>query len=796
VDQIGQDLRVAARGFRRTPTFAVTVVLILALGIGMAAAMWAVCDAVLLRPLPIQDQDRVVAMWTYRDPTVELGLQGSDIEAMQGTMRTMRDIASVAHWGAFGSPLLDGDRSLVLNRGLVGGNFFEVLGARPVIGRLLRAADTPRGGDGAHVMVLSYAAWKRHFGGDSAVVGRTVTEAFTRWTYTIVGVAPPGLDYPTGVELWMPLWGPGVSVTAVARLAPGATAAMAQQEMFTTVKARKPELLLTGATAFPFVRAVVGDVRPVLVLLTAAVALLLALACVNVGNLLLLRAAGRGREIAIRRALGASYGAVARQLLTESAMLGIAGGALGLACAHGLVRLLLAYAPPQLPRTDVIRLAGPSLGATAALTVAALLLFGLAPALAAARGGTSIIGLGARSGSDTRGRRRVRHLLVGSQVAFALVMLAGAGLLVRSLARMQTMPLGYAPERLSILLSSWPGPKYPTSDKLVPIGEQVIQRWRAVPGVVAVTPILVPPFLGPNVFTGKLVVEGYASDDPQGGAMVPAEAGGPDYFRTFGIPLRRGRGFTDADGAEAPFVAVVSETIANRYWPNQDPIGKRIKFWSRDSTKYRTIVGVAGDIHYRDLRAATPSIYMPWLQADGFQAEFAIRTRGDLAAVLPALKREMRAVEPQLDIWQATPMQELMAAPLARPRLGAFLLSSFGLVAVGLAALGLYGVMAALVREQTREIGVRLALGATPGRVRRDVLGRALRVTAAGGAVGLAGALASARLFTALLFEVSPADPIALAAAVLLLGSVAFAAAYFPARRATKVDPAEALRAD
>ena len=532
-----------------------------------------------------------------------------------------------------------------------------------------------------------------------------------------------------------------------------------------------------------------------LLVLTAAVALLLLVACVNVGNLLLLRATTRARELAIRRALGASYGDVARQQLVESAILAAAGGALAVPAAESLLRLLLTLAPGKLPRMDVVQLAGAPLLAAAVVTAVAVLLFGVVPALAAARGSVaSPLRLDARSGGETRGRRRVRQALVASQVALALVMLAGAGLLARSLGQLQRVDLGFVPGHLSVLDVAFPGASY-DSTRLAGLGEELGRRLRSIPGVSGVTPVLIAPFLGPNVFRGRLDIEGQSQGEIDANPLVPLEVGGPDYFRTLGIPIIRGRGFADSDRKNAPQVAVVSEAVARRAWPGEDPVGKRIRYWGPDSLTWRTVVGVAGDIRYRSLRDATPSVFLPWEQGY-WQGGFAVRTSGGLAAVLPAIRRELREVDPRLSLWQARTMDELLAIPLAQPRLGTLLLSGFGLVALLLAAIGLYCVMASLVRERTREIGVRMALGATPARLRRDVLRQALVVSGAGGLAGVAGALATSRLLTSLLFEVSPTDPLALLGACGLLLTVALVAAYLPARRATRIDPSHALRAE
>ncbi|HVT40697.1 MAG TPA: ABC transporter permease [Gemmatimonadaceae bacterium] len=797
MDRLAQDIRIALRGLRRAPAFTVTAVVILALGIGMAAAMATVFNAVLLRPLPVRDQARVVALRVVDQGGVSLGFRPAELDQLRRESRTLTDIAGFAHWGAQPSVLADGDRSLTFPQAMVTGNFFDALGVRPVLGRLLRPDDDVKGAP--KVIVLSYDTWRRVFRGDTTIVGHRITNPMSEWSLTVVGVAPAGLDYPAHVGAWMPImpYG-GALMDVVGRLGPGVTPSTARAEFLSMAErvdsTRSHPLGFAKAEILSLPQEILGDVRPVLAVLTAAVALLLVMACVNVANLLVLRAAARTREIAVRRALGATWSDVARQLLTESVVLAVAGGALGLACADALLRMLLTLAPTQLPRSDVIGLAGAPVSAVLGVTLAAVLVFGVVPSLTAARiSDASALQSNTRSGRATRQGRRVRQSLVASQVALALIVLAGAGLLVRSLERLQRQPLGYAAEHLSILELSVPFTRYDTLPKFLSMVEEVYPRLRAVPGVVALTPIVIPPFLGKNIFQSAIEVEGHPRPASGEVPLVPFEAGGPEYFRTFRIPILRGRGFTDADHATAPRVMVISEAVARRFFPGEDPIGKRVKGWG--GKDWVTVVGVAGDIRFRVLREATPTVYLPWRQSytQGF---LAVRTVGNLASVLPAMRRVLHEVDPRLDFWRASPMDEYLDGPLAQPRLGALLLAGFSMVALLLSAVGLYGVVSATVREQTRDLGVRIALGATPGRLQREVLARALGVTAAGTAIGLIAALAGSRVLSSQLFEVSPTDPITFASVCVLLMCVGLLAAYMPARRAMRVDPARSLRVE
>jgi predicted permease len=591
-------------------------------------------------------------------------------------------------------------------------------------------------------------------------------------------------------------------VIAVARLNPGATPRAAADEFAAIVK-RTPapgtpvRPSITGAKVVPFTQAMLGDIRPVLIALSAAVALLLAIACVNVGGLLLLRASGRARELAIRRALGATYADVARQLLLESGLIALGGGVVGFLSAGLLVQLLVAAAPARLPRLDVVQLSGTPLWIGIGVTILAVLLFGVVPSLVAAKADVaSALRLDARSGRDSASRRRFRHTLVAAQTTLALVMLSGAALLARSLARLESIDLGYKPDHLTQLSVSWPSKKYDSVSKYYPLGEEILRRWRSIPGVISVTPTLIPPLVGDNVFLSRFDKEGQSASEIASNPFVPEMSGDKDYFRTFGTRLVSGRAFTDADRENAAPVAIVSEMVAKRMWPGENPIGKRVHYLLPDSIPWRTVIGVAEDSHIRTLRSATPIVYVPWRQMDFWQFGFAIRTRGELGAVLPALRRELVPIDPLFRLWYVHPTDELLAGPLTQPRISTYLMSVFGVAALLLAAIGLYGLMASLVREQTREIGIRMALGAEPERLRREVLLHALQVTGAGAIVGIVAALAASKLLSAMLFELSPTDPVALAGACGVLFVVIIVAAYAPARRATRVDPSIALRAD
>ncbi len=818
-----QYLRYALRSLSRTPTFTATAVLILGLGIGMASAVFTVFQAVVVRRLPVQDQDRIVELsGVAKGAAREVPLPLDPFRRFRQESRTLQSVGGFAHWGSVSAPVTDGDRPLLLRQATVTGNFFQVLGAAPTLGRLLRPEDEREYGPNAPnanalVAVLSYDAWRRLFGGDSAIIGRRLHLPELKWNATIVGVAPPGLDYPRGAELWTPnVYAGGMDV--VARLAPGATLAAARADYLAFVK-RDPDYVKAGlpdqigARAEPLERMVLGDVKTALSVLTAAVATLLLLACINIGNLLLLRGAGRAQELAVRRALGAGPADIVKQLSAESAVLGVGGGVLGFGLARELLTLLLRLAPAGLPRLDMIRIAPAPLAIAGAATILAVLLFGLLPVVSTVRYDlSSQLRADARSGTEGRRLRAVRRALVASQIALALVLLSGAGLLVRSFARLSGLEMGFATSHLSVLGVSMPWDKWvascggapPQADAVATnrfrkcmdgwtfqFHDQLVSGFRAIPGVEKASPVAVPPFLGPNVFMTRLMAAGQSEGESSANPWVGQDFVGPEYFEAMGLPILRGRGFTDADREGSPNVAVVTQSIAKRLWPGEAPIGKQVR--QAAGSPVITVVGLVGDIHFREHRQATPMIIRPYRQGLA-QGSLVIRTRRDLAALLPAIRRAVQAVDPDAALVDARTMDDVIAPQLVQPRLNALLLSAFAFAAVLLAAIGLYGIMASAVSQQTRELGVRLALGATPDRLRAMILRQALTVAAAGALAGLLAALAGSRLLTTMLFEVSPTDPVALLGACGLLLAVALVAAYVPARRATKVDPMVALR--
>jgi predicted permease len=799
------DVRVGIRSIRRTPGFALTAILTLALGIGLATAVFTVADALLLRRLPVQDQDRVVVLWGQkpeRDFAYPLGFD--DAREFARRTRSLERVAAFASWGAAPLPIRDADQISRLRRALVSGEFFEVLGARPVLGRALQTSDDVYGA--APVMVLSYAAWQRRFGGDTHVLGRQIVMYGDGVPYTIVGVMPQGLDYPRGSDFWAPVAAaippkglPFVSLQVIGRLAPRATVTEARAEMtafFGRAEASPSERDLRGVVQ-TLPRLVLGDVRPALFVFAAASGLLLLITCINVASLLLVRGVGRFREIAVRAALGAARARLIVQLLIENGILAVAGGALGIVVAAAALQSFIAFAPAGVPRLDEIHLNATALAGAVGIAVVAMLLFGLAPAVM-----TSRVELQRALRSDTRqsGSRRSRLAtegLVAGQLALALIVLSAAGLIAKSLLRLEHAELSLEPSRLLIGELSVRYDQHDDAAKQRALLERLLPPLRAIPGVHGVSPVVAVPFAGSAAWDGRPAAEGQSLEESAANPMLNMDVVAPDYFETLGIPLLRGRGFTDADREDAPAVVVVSQSAAHHYWPSQDPIGKRLRVGA-DFERTVSVIGVVPDTRYRDLREARPSVYFPLRQSffPFAPLALAIRTSGPPDEQVSAIRRVISESEPDVALTSAASFETYLDGPLAQPRLNALLLAVFAGAAVVLAAVGLFGAMATMVRQRTRELGVRMALGANAGDLTRMVMGRALAIAAIGSVVGLIGALLANRLLQGLLYDVTPTDLATLTAVTGFLIVVAAVASLIPARATTRIDPVVALKAE
>ena len=799
-------LRVSARTLLRAPAFAATTVLTLALGIGLSTAVFTVADALLLRKLPLRDQERIVTLWLEkRDGTApHWPLTITEAREFGRRARTLSEYAYADYYGALPVPILDDGNISQLRRALVSGSYFGVLGARAALGRTIAPTDDLLGA--APVIVLSDATWRRQFGGDSSAVGRRITLQQDGVAHEIVGVMPAGFEYPRGTDFWGPYTPTRLRTAAdsglaavdiIGRLANGATPVTSQAELTTFIT--RPEAPAAWrdfrGAANSLERVLLGDVRPAVFAFIAAATLLLLITCTNVANLLLVRGLARVREIAVRTAMGASRTRIIAQLLTENAVLAIAGGIAGIGVAMAAVRGFIALAPEGLPLIETVGLNGAALTAAVVTTAFALLAFGVAPAVLAARTDAhEALRSGARH-TPSRAVRAFRETLVGAQVALAVLVLSGAALIGRSLMKLQNATLAFDSSRLVVAELGVRYDQHNTLERQLGVVRAVLERVRATPGVEAASPIVAVPFSGTSGWTGRAAAAGQAPEAAAKNAMFNMELVTPDYFPTFGLRVLRGRALNAGDVRGSESVVVVSEGTARAYWPNQDAIGKRLVM-GRNLDRYFTVVGVVPDTRYRDLREAMPSVYFPLAQSmfPFAPTTIAIRASGSIDALVPVIRAAVADAAPGVLVSRAAGFNTYTRGPLAQPRLNAFLLSIFGLAATVLAALGLFGVMGTIVRQSVPQLGIRMALGATSRRILLMVLGRGLLIAGAGVAVGLGGALLGNQLLSSLLYGVTPTDPPTLIAVSSLLLGVALAGAYLPARFASRVDPAIALR--
>ncbi|HEX5073962.1 MAG TPA: ADOP family duplicated permease [Gemmatimonadaceae bacterium] len=800
MDKLLKNVHTGFRGLRRTPGFAAAAILTLALGIGLSTAVFTIANALLLRRLPVHDQDRIVLLWgetrdgRFRNFPLDL----DDARAFIRESRSLERGAFYGYEGAHAVAARDGDRTINLEQTVTGGDFFAVLGAHPALGRTLAATDDQFGAE--PVAVLSYSAWQGQYGGDPRVLGRRFTVHETARTYTIVGVMAEGFDYPRGTDFWVsvfPQYPPDAlalrSFDLIGRLAPGATPQAARADLTAHFSRSSEEFLRNvRGVVHTLPEVAIGETRPALIAFGAAAGLLLLLACANVANLLLVRGIGRAREVAVRSALGASRAQLIAQLLTENGLLAVAGGLVGAAVCSSAIRVFVAFVPAGFPRASEIRVDGAALLAAFAITLAATLLFAVVPAVVTSRGDLlQTLGSGVRH-SGGRRSRLVTELLAAGQLAIALVVLAAAAVITRSLVALERVNLGLEAPRLLVAQLAFDPYRYDDAKKQARVLETLMDRLGAMPGIEGVSTSVSVPFT--QGWEGRPTAEGQTSEEIASDPVLAMDVVDVHHFTTLGVSMLRGRAFSAADGPSQPKVVILSESAAQYYWPGQNPIGKRM-LGAGDTA---TVVGVAPDSRYRDLREPRRAIYYPLAQSvfPFAPTNLIVRATGSPAALVPAVRRALDEVAPGVILANGSTFESYLDAPLAQPRLNALLLAVFAAAATTLAAIGLFGVMATMVRQRTRELGVRMALGATARDIRDLVVGRGLTIALAGAAAGLAGALAANRLLAAMLFEVSPADAVSLAAVAIFLLVVALIATLLPARSSTRIDPVVALRVD
>lgn len=799
MDTLFKDIRFSIRSLLKHPAFAAISILTLALGIGANTAIFSVVNAVLLRPLAYREPERLVTI-LHANASPVAPANFLDWKQQNQSLASM----AAAQWW---EPNLTGKDQPEHLRGLqLTADMFQLLGIDPLLGRTFATGEDQPGRE--NVLVLGHAFWQRRFVGDRSVIGQQLT--LDGKSFTIIGVMPPEFHFApfwaTHAEVWAPLNlaarhddRGGQSLRVFGRLKQGVTRAQAQTEM-QTINHRLEEQYpndVKGLAVFvnPLLENVVGKTRPALLVLLTAVGFVLLIACANVANLMLARATSRQKEIALRMVLGAGRARIARQLLTESVILALAGGVFGLLLAVVVIKLLVSLGPASLPRLETIGLDPAVLAFTLVLSVLTGLLFGLAPVWQTRRANfNASLKDGARGSTDAGGRLGARRLLVISEMALAVMLLIGGGLLVRSFRQLRAIDPGFNPNHLMTMTVSLAGSQHSTGALRSAFFDQILPRIAAVPGVESASAINHLP-IGGDLWTLGFTIEGQPAPPPGTTQGAVYRIIRPEYFRTMGATLLSGRDFNTHDHQTAPAVVMINEAMARRYWPNQNPLGRRIKI-NDEGVNPREIVGVVKDARQGDWTlAASPEVYLSHLQAtEPHGLTLVVRTAGDPAAVVSGIQNEIWAVDKSLPVSEIKSMDEVIAEALGPQRFNMLLLGVFGGVALLLATVGIYGVMSNAVTSRTQEIGIRMALGAQAKDVMGMIVGQGMLLTVIGIGLGLVGAFFVTQLMSGLLYGVSATDQTTFVAVPVLLTVVAMFGCYVPARRATKVDPLVALR--
>jgi predicted permease len=806
METLRQDLRYALRTLARSRAFAVSAVLCLALGIGVNTAVFSLVDAILLRPYGFADADRVTYLTgaNPRQGVREWSISPADYWEWKEEARTLSDVAAITS----GSFALAGETAEAerVEGHYVTPNLFPMLGIHPVLGR--QATDGEGRAGSAPVVLLSHGLWERHFEGDPAIIGRAVL--VNGVPHTVIGVMPRGMKFPATSELWVPTVPDRAEprsaryLAGVARLAPGLTAAEAQEELgaiAARAAAQHPETNTGWTAEVKTFRddAVDGQLKALLGLMSAAVAFVLLIACANVANLLLARAAARERELALRAALGGSRGRIVRQLLTESVLVALAGGVIGVFIAVWWLDYMLASIPEQLPYWLVVNLDVRVLAFTAGVSVLTGLLFGALPALRASRPDLQVtLKSGGRTDAGTGGR--LRGALVAGEIALAVMLLTSATLMARGFLSVSEADAGFDTRGVLTRRTYLAGPRYDSTAARAAYLAEALRRIEARPGVshAAATSAIPTDDGGPLT---RLEVEGRAPANPGDELLVSYFGDMPGLFDMLGTPLLAGRDFTAAEGAGvAPPVAVLNRTLAERLWPGESPLGRRVRLAEVSDTAWFTVVGVAPDLHYEEIGEETPQsrlqVHLPFPWTPRRTMALMVRGTGDAGAIAAPVRAAVASADPTLPTFDVRTMDEVRRYTLWPHRVFSATFGSFALIALVLAAVGVYGVMSYHVSQRVRSIGVQLALGATPASVLRDVLRHGGTLALVGTAVGIVGALAVGRAMAGVLYGVGGTDPLTLFGVPLVLGAVALFACYLPARRATRIDPIQALRSE
>jgi predicted permease len=807
MSSLWHDFRHAAHALLRIPGFTIVAVLTLATGIGANAAIFSVVNAVLLKPLPFFEADRLVRVYDG-SPAIRGTASPPNFVDWRSDNPAFEDMAAYAATSVALTGV--GDAKRIAGAAVTDG-FFSVFGATPLLGRPISAADTISGQE--RVVVLSHGLWRRDFDADPGVPGRAVQVEGR--DYTVIGVMPPGFEYPAGAELWVPLSFSEEDLATqrgahyldvVARLAPGVTVEAASSKMAAIARMlelRYPDTNTGSSASVAGLReALVGDVRPALLMLLGAVGFVLLIACANVANLLLARTVGRRRELAVRSALGAGRGDLVRHVLTESVLLAALGGAVGLLLAVTGLKLLLALPVDGMPHLEDTQLDATVLMFTVAVSLLTALFFGVLPAIKAGSntdlngalksGGASVTG--DRAGGHTRGA------LVVAEMALAVLLLSGAGLLLKSFIGLQRVDPGFNAHGVLTFDMPLPNSRYPEPEQSRTFFAELNQRIGGLPGVESVAAVFGLPLSGFSyVISVEVLDGGPAYDRPGQERHTQVRVVTPEYFRVMEIPLRSGRTLGDGDRAGAQPVVVVNESAANLLWPGRDPLGHTFELGTRlglgGDRAGGTVVGVVADIKHKGPGEATqPEVFFAHSQFPVDYMSMAVRTSVPPQSLIAPIREQVREMDSGLPIDQMRTLEQSLADSIAQPRFYMLLLTIFAAAALFLAAIGIYGVLAYAVRQRSNEIGIRRALGARAGDLLRMVVGRAMALAGGGVALGLLASFALTRLLSGLLYGVSTTDPLTFAGVTCLLATVALLASLIPARRAAKVDPMVALR--
>lgn len=812
LETLHQDTRYAVRMLRKSPGFTTVAVLTLALGIGANTAIFSVVNAVLLSPLPYSDPDRLVLVKEVLPSfsTTPVDVSAPDVRQVRKLNHSFEDVAGFRGWGM---DLASGDGAERVYANRVSSSLFTELGVQPMIGRNFTEDEELPGQD---VVILSYNLWQRQLGGSREILGQVVR--LDRKPYTVIGVMPkslvfplPGMSAGNVADIFVPLAltkgeledvGDNFDYGVIGRLKPGIDLAKANadlevvaQGVLATYGKDLPRDFKLGAVAQPLVEQVVGPARPMLVLLLGAVGFVLLIACANIANLVLVRASGRRKELAVRLAIGAGRGRLLHQLLVEGLLLSFAGGGLGLILSVWFKNALAAGLPASVPKTHPIELDVRVLLFTMGLVLTTGLVFGILPALSATRTDPRDALKDGGRGSEGAGHQRLRAILVATEVALSMMLLVGAGLLLRSFGRVLETKPGFEPTRVLTAQINLPEAQYPKEEMVYAFYRGLLERLRQTPGVKAAGTSTDVPLLGQwdHVFTP----EGYSPPPGAKYNMCYHSVISGDYLQAMGIPLLRGRYFNERDGKESTHVLIVSDGLAKRFWPNQDPIGKRLKWGPPDShDPWMTVVGVVGDVKQGPLEEATvPHTYEYYAQLGAIQnLVIAVRSEDNPQSLAAGVRAAVWGLDRQIAVDKIRTMDQVIGKSTSARRFNLFLIGAFAALALLLAAIGIYGVLAFSVSKRAHEIGIRMALGARSSDVARMVIAQAMRVVGIGVLVGGLGALLLGRFLQNMLYQIRAIDPLTFVGVVIALGVAAWAASYLPARRATRVDPMVALR--